>query len=262
MNEFNDRYGPVALVTGASSGIGVGFAEELAARGLDLVITARRKDRLDALAARLRAGHGVQVTVVVADLADPAAPQQLADACAGRDIGLVVSNAGFSVRGYHETLDPAELTEMLTVDCHAPLHIAHRFLPGLKARGRGALLMVSSIEALMGCPFSAAYAAMKALVVHLGEGLYAEAAGSGVDILTCCPGATDTEAGVRAGIDMSKIANVQQPRELAVLTLDNLANGPTYFPNAHYKAQFGAMLSMPKADALRAMAEGMKAAQG
>lgn len=261
MSEFKNRYGPVALVTGASSGIGVGFAEELAARGLDLIITARRKDRLDALAARLRAGHGVQVTVVVADLSDPAAPRQLADACEGHDIGLVVSNAGFSVRGYHETLDPAELSEMLTVDCHAPLHLAHRFLPRLKARGKGALLMVSSIEALMGCPFSAAYAAMKALVVHLGEGLYAEAAGSGIDILTCCPGATDTEAGVRAGIDMSKIANVQQPRELAVLTLDNLTNGPTYFPNAHYKAQFDAMLSMPKADALRAMAEGMKAAQ-
>ncbi len=262
MSTFRERYGPLALVTGASSGIGVGFAEELAARGLDLVITARRKDRLDALAARLRAEHGVRVTVVVADLSDPAAPQQLADACAGRDIGLVVSNAGFSVRGYHETLDPAELTEMLTVDCHAPLHLAHRFLPGLKARGKGALLMVSSIEALMGCPFSAAYAAMKALVVHLGEGLFAEAAGSGVDILTCCPGATDTEAGVRAGIDMSKIANVQAPRDLAVLTLDNLAEGPTYFPNLHYKAQFDAMLAMPKPDALKAMAQGMKAAQG
>ncbi len=264
MGEFKDRYGPVALVTGASSGIGRGFAEELAERGLDLVITARRKERLEELAARLRAQHGVTVDVVVADLADPAAPQALADATQGHDVGLVVSNAGFSVRGFHETLDPAELTEMLTVDCHAPLHLAHRFLLRLKARGKGGLLMVSSIEALMGCPFSAAYAAMKALVVHLGEGLYAEAAAaqSGVDVLTCCPGATDTEAGLRAGIDMSKIANVQDPRELARLTLDNMANGPTYFPNAAYKAQFDAMLAMPKADALRAMAQGMKAVQG
>jgi hypothetical protein len=212
------------------------------------------------LAARLRLQHGVDVEVVVADLSDPAAPAQLAAATTGKDIGLVVSNAGFSVRGYHESLDPGELTEMLTVDCHAPLHLAHRFLPGLKARGKGGFLMVSSIEALMGCPFSAAYAAMKALVLHLGEGLYAEAAGSGIDILTCCPGATDTEAGVRAGIDMSKIANVQAPRELARLTLDNLANGPTYFPNAHYKAQFDAMLAMPRPEALVVMAQGMKAA--
>lgn len=261
MPQFNERYGPCALVTGASSGIGLAMAEELAARGLDLVITARRKDRLEQLASRLTSARGVKVKVVVADLADPAAPDLLLDACKGQDIGLVVSNAGFSVRGFHETLNPDELTEMLTVDCHAPLHLAHRFLPGLKARGQGGFVMVSSIEALMGCPFSAAYAAMKALVVHLGEGLYAEATGSGVDILTCCPGATDTEAGVRAGIDMSKIANVQAPDELARLTLDNLANGPTFFPNAIYKAQFDAMLAMPRPDALRAMVGGMKAAQ-
>jgi len=262
MSEFRDSYGPVALVTGASSGIGKGFAEELAARGLDLVITARRRERLEELAASLRAQHGVKVDVIVADLSDPGAPQLLADATQGQDIGLVVSNAGFSVRGYHETLNPAELTEMLMVDCYAPLHLSHRFLPRLKARGRGGLIMVSSIEALMGCPFSAAYAAMKALVVHLGEGLFAEAAAaeSRVDILTCCPGATDTEAGERAGVDMSKIPNLQDPRELAAITLDNIANGPTCFPNAAYKAQFDGMLAMPKADALRAMAQGMKAA--
>ena len=118
--------------------------------------------------------------------------------------------------------------------------------------------MVSSIEALMGCPMSAAYSAMKALVLHLGEGLYAEAAGSGVDILTCCPGATNTEAGMRAGVDMSALANVQQPRDLAVLTLDNLANGPAYFPNAAYKAQFDQLLAMPRRDALLAMASAMK----
>ena len=157
---------------------------------------------------------------------------------AGRDIGLVVSNAGFSVRGVHESLDADELTEMLTVNCHAPLQLARLFLPALKARGKGAFVMVSSIEALMGCPMSAAYAAMKALVLHLAEGLYGEAAGSGIDILACCPGATATEAGQRAGVDMASLANVQQPREVAVSTLDNLANGPAHFPNAAYKAQF------------------------
>ena len=94
--------------------------------------------------------------------------------------------------------------------------------------------------------------------LHLGEGLYAEAAGSGVDILTCCPGATNTEAGTRAGVDMSQLANVQQPRDLAVLTLDNLANGPDFYPNAAYKAQFDQLLAMPKRDALLAMAQAMK----
>ena len=95
MENFKDRYGPVALVTGASSGIGTGFAEELAARGLDLVLAARRVDRLEDLKARLEAEHGIAVQVLECDLADLQAPARLAEACAGYDIGLVVSNAGF-----------------------------------------------------------------------------------------------------------------------------------------------------------------------
>jgi len=258
MGEFKDRYGPIALITGASSGIGLAFAEELAERGFDLVLVARRVDRLQELTEKLERRHGTKVSICDADLSQPNAPSELHRLVAGRDIGLVISNAGFSVRGLHESLDPDELTEMLTVNCHAPLHLARLFLPALKARHKGAFVMVSSIEALMGCPMSAAYSAMKALVLHLGEGLYAEAAGSGIDILTCCPGATNTEAGDRAGVDMSQLANVQQPRDLAVLTLDNLANGPSYFPNAAYKAQFDQLLAMPKRDALLAMAQAMK----
>lgn len=254
---FKDRYGPVALITGASSGIGWGFAEELAERGFDLILVARRTERLEHLAEQLERQHGTKSSICDGDLSQPGTPMELHQLLAGRDIGLVVSNAGFSVRGPHESLDAGELTEMLTVNCHAPLHLARLFLPALKARGKGGFIMVSSIEALMGCPMSAAYAAMKALVLHLAEGLYAEAAGSGVDILACCPGATATEAGARAGVDMSQLANVQQPRDLAVLTLDNLANGPAYFPNAAYKAQFDQLLAMPKRDALLAMASAM-----
>ena len=256
--EFRERYGPIAVITGASSGIGEAFAEELAERGFDLVLVARRLDRLEELAERLERLHGTKSSLCDADLSQPSAPTHLHQLLVGRDIGLVVSNAGFSVRGPHETLDADELTEMLTVNCHAPLHLARLFLPGLKARHKGGFVMVSSIEALIGCPMSAAYSAMKALVLHLAEGLYAEAAGSGVDILACCPGATNTEAGNRAGVDMSALANVQQPRDVAIATLDNLANGPDLFPNAAYKAQFDQLLAMPKRDALLAMASAMK----
>lgn len=256
--DFRAKYGPVALVTGASSGIGWAFAEELAERGFDLVLAARRSDRLEELASLLEGRHGTRSQLCDIDLAQASTPATLMQLTAGRDIGLVISNAGFSVRGLHESLDPAELTEMLTVNCHAPLHLARLFLPGLKARKRGGFVMVSSIEALMGCPYSAAYSAMKALVLHFAEGLFAEAAGSGVDILACCPGATDTEAGVRAGVDMAKLQNVQSPRDLAISTLDNIANGPAHFPNAAYKAQFDQLLAMPKRDALLAMARGMQ----
>ena len=258
MTDFKTRYGPVALVTGASSGIGQGFAEELATRGFDLVLVARRTDRLADLSEQLETRHGTRSAICDADLSQPTAPAELHRLVAGRDIGLVVSNAGFSVRGVHETLDADELTEMLTVNCHAPLHLARLFLPALKARGKGGFIMVSSIEALMGCPMSAAYAAMKAMVLHLAEGLYAEAAGTGVDILASCPGATATEAGLRAGVDMSQLANVQQPRAVAISTLDNLANGPAHFPNAAYKAQFDQLLSLPRSDALKTMAQAMQ----
>lgn len=260
MSEFKERYGPVALVTGASSGIGWSFAEELAERGFDLVLVARRTDRLDQLAEKLERLHGTKSAICDADLSQPTGPAELHQLMAGRDIGLIVSNAGFSVRGVHESLNADELTEMLMVNCHTPLHLARLFLPALKARRRGGFVMVSSIEALIGCPFSAAYSAMKALVLHLGEGLYAEAAGSGVDILACCPGATATEAGARAGVDMSQLQNVQQPRDVAISTLDNLANGPAHFPNAAYKAQFEQLLAMPRRDALLAMAQAMRPA--
>jgi uncharacterized protein len=262
MSDFKERYGPVALVTGASSGIGWGFAEELAERGFDLVLTARRTPQLEELAALLEQRHGTRSQICDVDLSVPSAPETLQQMTAGRDIGLVVSNAGFSVRGMHESLNGDELTEMLTVNCHAPLHLARLYLPALKARGAsgrgGGFLMVSSIEALIGCPFSAAYSAMKALSLHLAEGLYAEAAGSGVDILACCPGATNTEAGVRAGVDMAQLQNVQQPRDVAISALDNLANGPVHFPNAAYKAQFDLLLAMPRRDALLAMGQAMK----
>ena len=255
---FRERYGPVALITGASSGIGAAFAEELVARGLDLVITARRGGLLAALAERLRGKCGVNVRVLEADLADPGAPTRLLAETACDDIGLVVSNAGFGMKGAHEANDAATMTQMLMVNCNAPLQLAHGFLPRLKARGRGGLLMVSSIEGLMGCPYSTAYSASKALVVALGEGLWGECDGSGVDVLTVCPGATESEAAAKQGIDLAKLRNVMPARDVAAASLDALGKGPTYFPSAPYKASFDTLLAMDKRDALRAMAQGMR----
>jgi short-subunit dehydrogenase len=258
MPAFKDRYGPVALVTGASSGIGVGFAEELASRGLDLVLAARRVDRMQALKDRLEAEHGIAVRVVESDLTKPNAPAALVAAVADLEIGLVVSNAGFGAKGYFESVDADLIADMLTVNCHAPIQLAHAFLPALKARGKGGLVLTSSVEGLMGGPYSSAYAATKALVIALGEGLWGELHGTGVDVLTLTPGATESEAAAKQGFDPSKMQNVQSARECAQLTLDNLANGPTYCPNDHYRALFEQMLAMPRKQALLAMAQGMK----
>lgn len=255
---FWDRYGPVSLVTGASSGIGWAFAEELAERGFDLVLTARRADRLAELGAQITAAHSVKVRIIEADLGDPVAPALLLDQTRDLDIGLVVSNAGFGLKGPHEANDAAAMTEMVMVNCNAPFQLAHGFIPRLRQRQTGGLLFTSSIEGLMGCPYSAAYSASKALVIALGEALWGELAGSGIDVLTLCPGATESEAAAKQGIDMAKLQNVMPARDVARLALDNLAEGPTFISSEAYKASFDQLLALPRRDALRAMAAGMK----
>jgi short-subunit dehydrogenase len=257
--QFRDHYGPTALVTGASSGIGWAFAEELAERGFDLVLAARRTDRLEALGARLEAAHGTKSRIIASDLSQPEAPAALLAATEGIDLGLVVSNAGFNIRGHFEATDAVEMARMLTVNCHAPMQLAHGFLPRLKARGRGGLIFTSSVEGFIGCPFSTAYSATKALVIGLGEGLYGELAGSGVDVLTLCPGATESEATARYAEQYAAVPNLQPAGEVARLTLDNIANGPVFVPNAHYKAQFEQLTAMPRAEAVVAMATALKA---
>lgn len=252
--EFPERYGPVALVTGASSGIGLAIAEELAARGFDLVLTARRTDRLEAIAQRLLSKQGVRTTVIGADLAEPAAPARLLAETEGCDIGLVVSNAGINLKGLFETDDASAMARMLTVNCHAPMQLAHGFLPRLKARGRGGIVFTASVEGLIGCPYSTAYAASKAFVVALGEGLWGECLDTGVDVLTLCPGATESEA--TAGIE--GLRNLQTAAEVARLTLDNLQNGPTFIPNEHYRQMFYNLRQMPRREALAGMARSMK----
>jgi hypothetical protein len=262
MTDFAERYGPVAIVTGASSGIGRAFAEELAARGLDLVMVARRRDRLDEVAADLSDRYGIQVTAVEADLAHIDAAASIAAATATLDVGLLVSNAGFSMKGDHAGNDPAKMTEMLMVNCHAPLQLTRAFIPRLRIRRRGGIILTSSVEGLIGCPYSGAYSASKALVKALGEALWAEMRDEGIDVLTLCPGATDTEGAANSGYDVAQMEGTMQPADVAAQTLDRIADGPTYVSGDRYRAMFEALTAMPRREALTTMAAGTKAAQG
>lgn len=256
--DFVALYGPAALVTGASSGIGQSFAELLAAKAMDLVLVARRVERLDELAERLGQQHGVQVKVCQIDLSDPMAATQILDATAAIDIGLVVSNAGYGFKGDHAAQDPRELTEMLMVNCNMPMLLANGFAPRLRARGKGGIILTSSVEALMACPYSTAYSASKAFVSSLGEALWGELTPDGIDVLTICPGATDTEAPRRHGMDPATMKNVMSPDAVAELALANMKEGPVLICSEHYKAIFEQLLSMPRRDALMAMARSMK----
>lgn len=258
MNEFQNLYGPTAVVTGASSGIGKSFAMLLARRGLNLVLVARRKDRLEALAAELRQHHNISVTVYESDLAKPSAAADIIAATANMDIGLVVSNAGFGLKGEFSNTNAQQMADMLMVNCHTPMQLAHGFLPALRARGKGGIVFTSSVEGLIGCPYSTGYAATKALIISLGEGLWGELQEAGIDVLTLCPGATDTEAPALQGIDPRTLQNLMAPDDVAELALANLKNGPTYIPSEHYKASFDMLLSLPRRHALQLMAKSLK----
>jgi short-subunit dehydrogenase len=256
--DFVERYGPVAVVTGASSGIGKSFAGALAAKGLNLLLVARRVQRLEDLSASLADSHGIEARVCQVDLSQPTAAQDILTATASLDVGLVISNAGFGLKGAYDSGDPQVMTDMLMVNCHTPMLLARGFVPRLRKRGKGGLMLTSSVEGLIGCPYSTAYSASKAYVKSLGEALWGELTPEGIDILTLCPGATDTEAPRLQGIDPATMRNVMSPDEVARLTLENLRNGPTYIPSAHYKATFDHLLSMSRGEALTLMARSMK----
>ncbi|MGW2332187.1 SDR family NAD(P)-dependent oxidoreductase [Streptomyces sp. NPDC001700] len=247
----------MALITGASSGIGRSFATQLASRGLDLVLVARRRDRLDELAEELRDAHGIDATVLPTDLADPAAAGETLTAVAPLDVGLLVSNAGFGVKGTFGEGDAETLSSMLMVNCQAPTQLAHGLAPRLKRRGGGGVIFTSSVEGLVGCPYSAGYSATKAYVNALGEALWAELGPVGVDVLTLCPGATDTEAPRLQGIDPATLQDLMSPDDVARSALEHLRNGPTHIPSAYHRELFDTLLAMPRRDALTAMARTM-----
>jgi len=138
------------------------------------------------------------------------------------------------------------MASMLMVNCNVPMQLSHGFIPRLRKRGTGGMIFTSSIEGLMGCPYSTAYSATKALVNALGEGLWGELQPEGIDVLTLCPGATESEAAGKQGIDISTLRNVMPAHEVARLTLENIQNGPVFFSSEYYRANFDKLLSLPR----------------
>lgn len=190
-----------ALVTGASSGLGRAFAESLASRGHPLIAVARRGERLRELADWALRVHGVPTRVVAADLAseDGLAACRAAIDEAGEALEVAVLNAGFGTSGAFATLDRERATEMVRLNCGAVVDLAAHVLPGMVARGAGALVVVSSAAAWQPVPFMATYAATKAFELHLTEAIAEELRGSGVRAIAVCPGPTRTEFTMSAG---------------------------------------------------------------
>jgi len=237
MTDLHAKYGQYALVTGASSGIGAEFAAQLAAAGLSLALVARRKDRLDALAARLRAAHGTAAAVIGLDLAGEGAVAELARRTAGLDVGLVVASAGVVTSGPFLRNDLAAEEELLRLNLGVPAQIAHVYGRLLARRGRGGLILVSSAVAFAPVPYTANYAAAKAYLASLGQALHYELKGSGVDVLTLAPGPVRTEgAGNAQGIDFAKLpVPSMQPAPVVRAALRSLGRRPLVIPGTANK---------------------------
>lgn len=257
--DFGTRYGPWALVTGASSGIGEAFAHLLAEAGIHLLIVARRSGTLKALAKELSEKHGVEVEALSLDLGQPDFLDSLLEGCDGKDIGLVVSNAGIAAKGAYVEMKPQELTRLLDVNCRAPMLLAQAFLPRLKQRGRGGFLITGSLEGFQGYPYSVPYAATKAFVHSLGEGLWGELRGSGVDVLVLAPGATDTELLPLTGMDVRDMpTGVMSARAVALVGLKKLQSGPTVIAGFVNRVMMGILGLMPRRWAILAGGKGMQ----
>jgi short-subunit dehydrogenase len=192
---------PTALITGASSGIGLELASLAAQDGHDLVLVARQRERLESVGRGLEEEYGVRVSVLAKDLADPSAPAELWRGLAERGIGIdaLVNNAGFGVYGFFAQTSVDRELEMIQVNVAALTHLTKLILPGMLARRRGRILNVASTAAFQPGPIMAVYYATKAYVLSFSEALASECARSGVTVTALCPGPTRTEFEGRAG---------------------------------------------------------------
>jgi hypothetical protein len=227
---INEWKGKWALVTGASAGIGKALAEELASGGANLVLTARRRDRLESLANDLRARHKIQTEIVVADLALPSAPEEIFRFTRGKnlEISLLVNNAGFGQYGEFPTVPTERLLEMVQVNCGAVVHLTRLYLPAMVARRGGDVLIVASTASFQAVPYISTYAATKVFDLFLAEGLAEEMKPYGVRVCALCPGGTASEFHDLAGHPSHAKGRQQSAETVARNGLRALAAGRSY----------------------------------
>lgn len=215
--------GTTALITGASSGLGEEFARQLAAKRANLVLVARRSDRLETLASALRGRHGVSVAVLPADLTAPHAAADLSSRVSelGLTIDTLINNAGFATRNRFENEDAERIGREIDLNVGALVDITREFYPGLLASGRGALINIASTGAYQPVPLMAVYGATKAFVLSFTEALWYEAKESGLKVLALSPGATKTEFFDVAG-EEAKVGSFQTPSQVVGIALSTL----------------------------------------
>jgi short-subunit dehydrogenase len=240
---IQERYGPWAVVTGASDGIGRAFAMEAARAGLNVVLIARRQDRLETLARELEASDGVKTLVVASDLSTQTGRDAVVRATKDLDVGLFVAAAGFGTSGPVLRADLEKERVMLEVNCYAPLAHSIHFGQRFASRGRGGIILMSSLVGWQGTPWAAHYAATKAYVQALAEAMHAELKPSGVDVLASAPG--PVHSGFAAQSDM-RMGTAAPPEDIAQASLAALGSQTTVVPGFLSKLLTYSLATLPR----------------
>jgi short-subunit dehydrogenase len=253
---FVEKYGPWALVAGASRGLGRSFARCLAKRGLHLVLVARTEKALAGLAVELESGYQVQTLPLPVDLSTPDGLERIAAATETIDVGLVVYNAALADTGPFLDRGRESLTRLVATNCAGPLFSCRHFGQKMAERGRGGIVLMSSMSGFQGTPYVAAYAASKAFNLVLAEGLWYELKSANVDVLACCPGPTatpgfnDSLQGKRPPV----FPPVLSPQRVAERTLRNLGKRSVLVPSpANRMSYFLIQKLMPRQAGVRIM---------
>lgn len=231
MKNFKYKYGPWALVTGASSGIGKSISEQLAQQGLNLVAVARNQANLDTLKNDLEAKYAIQVETIAEDLSKPGASSLIAEQTAGIDIGLLIANAGIENNGPFIDNDANDESHLLALNIVSPMQLSHIFARRFSERGRGGILLTSSLFGYQGVPYVANYSASKAYILSLGEALNVELQPLGIDVTVLSPGLTKTPMIDNMSVDFNKMPITSHtPDVVAKVGLSALGNKATVVP--------------------------------
>jgi short-subunit dehydrogenase len=229
VSDFIERYGPWAVVAGASEGIGASFSTKLAERGFNLVLLARRAAPLEELAGTLTAAHGVEARAHSLDLGSPEVVSELQAATEGLDVGLLIYNAAYSPIGAFIDIDVEQHVKAVDVNVLGPLRVSHYFGRRLAERGKGGIILMSSMSGFQGTAMVANYAATKAYDTILAEGLWYELGQRGVDVLGCIAGATLTPnyESSTDRIPTSTLARPMKPDDVSEQALADLGRRPS-----------------------------------
>lgn len=250
--DFRARYGPWALVAGASEGLGAEFAAQLAARGLNLVLIARRAEALEEVSAHLRSAYAVEVRLLPLDLAREDLAQAVSEVTGDLEIGLLVYNAALSKIGPYFAISLEDHLRELAINCRAPMTLAYLLGQPMLKRKRGGIILMSSLGGAQGSAMLVNYTATKAYNRLLAEGLWDELREQGVDVLTSCPPAVSTP-GYLASAPKGPMSALT-PQAVASSALAALGHGPSVIPGWSYRlANFFMQRVLPRKTTIKLM---------